>query len=155
MVTRKNSEAGKRKCYGAEFKGYVALEAIHVEMTATELVGISRSARYGPSKAESSLNLVMSNQNRRAVHGDAVLRQSSDEAPAQPRLLCRAQARPATDGRMGINAGRQLKRSTVLLPEHCKYPYPLRDMVTERPLSALGGRVPVEAHQGPDLRAAA
>ena len=38
MVTRKNSEAGKRKCYGAEFKGYVALEAIHVEMTATELV---------------------------------------------------------------------------------------------------------------------
>ena len=34
---------------------------------------------------------------------------------------------------MGIDAGRQLKRSTVLLPEHRKYPYPLWDMVIERP----------------------
>ena len=29
------------------------------------------------------------------------------------------------------------------------------DFYTERPHSALGGRAPVEAHQGPDLRAAA
>jgi len=41
-MTRKNSVAGKRKNYGAEFKAKVALEAIRGELTVAGLV-----ARHG------------------------------------------------------------------------------------------------------------
>ena len=38
MMTRKNSVAGKRTNYGAEFKAKVALEAIRGDLTVAELV---------------------------------------------------------------------------------------------------------------------
>ena len=136
------------------------------------LVGISRSAWYGPRAGESALNLAL----MRLIDAQFLetpwygSRQMTRHLRRQGHVVGRKRVRRLM-AKMGLAAVYQRPRTTVPHPEHRTWPYLLRKCVylhafetgsearagigkwvtyynTERPHSALGGRTPLEAHVG-------
>ncbi|WP_407920728.1 IS3 family transposase [Frigidibacter oleivorans] len=98
------------------------------------LIGISRSAWYGPAKAESPLNLALmklidAQFMETPFYGS---RQMARHLRNQGYCVGRKRVRRLM-ARMGLRAVYQRPRTTVPHPEHRKYPYLLRDLVIERP----------------------
>ena len=98
------------------------------------LVGISRSAWYGPGKGESALNLAL----MRLI--DAQFLETPWYGSRQMTRLLRRQGHVVGRKRvrrlmakMGLAAVYQRPRTTVPHPEHRTWPYLLRNMVIDRP----------------------
>jgi putative transposase len=98
------------------------------------LVGISRSAFYGPRGGESPLNLALMKLidvqfMETPWYGS---RQMARHLRRQGYAVGRKRVRRLM-GRMGLSAVYQRPRTTVPHPEHRKWPYLLRNMVIGRP----------------------
>ncbi|WP_226559046.1 IS3 family transposase, partial [Salipiger thiooxidans] len=98
------------------------------------LIGISRSAWYGPGRTETPLNLALmklidAQFMETPFYGS---RQMARHLRNQGYCVGRKRIRRLM-ARMGLRAVYQRPRTTVPHPEHRKYPYLLRDLVIERP----------------------
>ena len=98
------------------------------------LVGISRSAFYGPTKGESPLNLAL----MRLIDAQFLetpwygSRQMARHLRRQGHVVGRKRVRRLM-AKMGLAAVYQKPRTTVPHPEHKKWPYLLRNLVIDRP----------------------
>ena len=98
------------------------------------LIGISRSAWYGPGKGESPLNLAL----MKLIDAQFMdtpfygSRQMARHLRNQGYCVGRKRVRRLM-ARMGLRAVYQRPRTTVPHPEHRKWPYLLRGMVIDRP----------------------
>lgn len=98
------------------------------------LVGISRSAVYGPGKGESALNLAL----MRLIDAQFLetpwygSRQMARHLRRQGHVVGRKRIRRLML-RMGLTAVYQRPRTTVPHPEHPRWPYLLRNLVIDRP----------------------
>lgn len=98
------------------------------------LIGISRSAFYGPRSGESALNLAL----MKLIDAQFMetpwygSRQMARHLRRQGYAVGRKRIRRLM-GRMGLAAVYQQPRTTVPHPEHRKWPYLLRNMVIDRP----------------------
>lgn len=98
------------------------------------LIGISRSAWYGPSRTETPLNLALmklidAQFMETPFYGS---RQMARHLRKQGYCVGRKRIRRLM-AMMGLRAVYQKPKTTVPHPEHRKYPYLLRDLVIERP----------------------
>lgn len=98
------------------------------------LIGISRSAWYGPGRTETPLNLALmklidAQFMETPFYGS---RQMARHLRNQGYNVGRKRVRRLM-ARMGLRAVYQKPKTTVPHPEHRKYPYLLRDLVIERP----------------------
>jgi len=98
------------------------------------LVGISRSAFYGPAKGESPLNLAL----MRLIDAQFLetpwygSRQMARHLRREGHVVGRKRIRRLMR-RMGLTAVYQKPRTTVPHPEHRTWPYLLRNLVIDRP----------------------
>ena len=99
-----------------------------------DLVGISRSAFYAPSKGESPLNLSL----MRVIDAQFLetpwygSRQMARHLRRQGHVVGRKRVRRLM-AKMGLSAVYQKPRTRVPHPEHRTWPYLLRNVVIDRP----------------------
>ena len=113
------------------------IEARHPALSITwqcALIGISRSAWYGPGQSKSPLNLaLMKLINTQFVETPFFgSRQMASHLRNQGYCVGRKRVRWSM-ARMGLRALYQLPRTSVPHPEHRKYPYLLRGVLIDRP----------------------
>ncbi len=103
------------------------------------LVGISRSAFYGPGKGESPLTLALMRliDSRFLETPGQGSRQMARHLRREGHVVGRKRVRRLMR-RMGLTAVYQKPRTTVPHPEHRTWPYLLRNLVIDRPVPMSG-----------------